>query len=180
MEKIIIDTAQFQRTISRISHQIIEKHHQLDDIVLVGIKRRGVEIAEMLQQRIQELADIRLPLMALDITFYRDDLAHTHRDPIYSGSENALSIANKKVILIDDVLFTGRTIRAALDALRDFGRASKIELVIFIDRGHRELPIRADYVGKNIPTAKNEQVQVRTQHYDGINQVALLTEKSLS
>lgn len=175
MEKIIIDTEQFQRTISRISHQIIEKHSSFDDVVLVGIKRRGAEIAEMLQKRIAELAQVDLPMMSLDITFYRDDLEHTHQDPVYSGSEHTLSLQDKKVILIDDVLFTGRTIRAALDALLDFGRASKIELVIFIDRGHRELPIRADYVGKNIPTARSEKIQVRTQHYDGINQVALMT-----
>ncbi|MGX2967268.1 bifunctional pyr operon transcriptional regulator/uracil phosphoribosyltransferase PyrR [Ursidibacter sp. B-7004-1] len=174
MEKIIIDTEQFQRTISRISHQIIEKHASFDDIVLVGIKRRGAEIAGMLQKRIFELAHINLPLMALDITFYRDDLDQTNTDPIYAGVDNPIPIENKKVILIDDVLFTGRTIRAALDALLDLGRASKIELVIFIDRGHRELPIRADYVGKNIPTSRSESIQVRTEHYDGINQVVLL------
>lgn len=174
MEKIIIDTEQFQRTISRISHQIIEKHANLQDLVLVGIKRRGADIAQMLQQRITELAKVELPLMSLDITFYRDDLAPSNQDPVYSGTDHRLSLEGKKVILVDDVLFTGRTIRAALDALLDFGRAAKIELVIFIDRGHRELPIRADYVGKNIPTARSEQIQVRTQHYDGINQVALL------
>lgn len=173
MEKIIIDTEQFQRTISRISHQLIEKHTDFHDVVLVGIKRRGVEIAQMLQQRIQQLIQIELPLMALDITFYRDDLDRNYRDPQFHGVENPLTIENKKVILVDDVLFTGRTIRAALDALLDFGRATKIELVIFVDRGHRELPIRADYVGKNMPTAKNEQVQVKTLHYDGINQVVL-------
>lgn len=175
MEKIIIDTEQFQRTISRISHQIIEKHHSFDDVVLVGIKRRGAEIAQMLQKRISELAQVELPLIALDITFYRDDLNLANRDPVYCGAENAIEIENKNVILIDDVLFTGRTIRAALDALLDFGRASKIELVIFVDRGHRELPIRADYVGKNIPTARSEVIQVRTQYYDGITQVVLLT-----
>lgn len=174
MEKIIIDTEQFQRTISRISHQIIEKHSSFDDVVLVGIKRRGAEIAAMLQKRIAELAQIELPLMSLDITFYRDDLAHSHQDPVYSGSDQHFSLQDKKVILIDDVLFTGRTIRAALDALLDFGRAAKIELVIFIDRGHRELPIRADYVGKNIPTARSEKIQVRTENYDGVNQVALI------
>lgn len=173
MEKIIIDTEQFQRIISRISHQLIEKHTDFHDVVLVGIKRRGVEIAQMLQQRIQQLIQIELPLMALDITFYRDDLDRNYSDPQFHGVENPLTIENKKVILVDDVLFTGRTIRAALDALLDFGRATKIELVIFVDRGHRELPIRADYVGKNMPTAKNEQVQVQTLHYDGINQVVL-------
>lgn len=174
MEKVIIDAEQFQRTISRISHQIIEKHAVLDDVVLVGIKRRGAEIAEMLQHRIAELAQIKLLLMVLDITFYRDDLEHVNQDPVYSGSDEPIDIQNKKVILIDDVLFTGRTIRAALDALRNFGRARRIELVILVDRGHRELPIRADYVGKNIPTSRQEQVQVCTQSYDGINQVVLI------
>ncbi|WP_150538419.1 bifunctional pyr operon transcriptional regulator/uracil phosphoribosyltransferase PyrR [Actinobacillus vicugnae] len=174
MEKIIIDAEQFQRTISRISHQIIEKHSSLDNLVLVGIKRRGAEIAAMLQKRISELSQTELPLMALDITFYRDDLDVINQDPVYIGAEDQIDIEGKNVILIDDVLFTGRTIRAALDALLDFGRATRIELVILVDRGHRELPIRADYVGKNIPTARNEQVQVRTQHYDGVNQVALI------
>lgn len=174
MEKIIIDTEQFQRTISRISHQIIEKHNDLDNIVIVGIKRRGAEIAEFIQKRIAELVSVQLPIMALDITFYRDDLDLIYQDPIFAGADNELNINGKKVILVDDVLFTGRTIRAALDALLDFGRADRIELVILVDRGHRELPIRADYVGKNIPTAKNEQIQVKTSHYDGINQVVLV------
>lgn len=174
MGKIIIDGEQFKRTISRISHQIIEKHGSLEHLVLVGIKRRGVEIAEMLQRRIQELSQYELPMMALDITFYRDDLAPAaNHDPVYTGAENPVDIQNKTVILVDDVLYTGRTIRAALDALLDFGRAAKIELVILVDRGHRELPIRADYVGKNIPTAKNEQIQVRTLKYDGITEVVL-------
>lgn len=177
MEKIIIDTEQFRRTISRISHQIIEKHGSLENLVLVGIKRRGAEIAEMLQSRIFELVQIQLPIMSLDITFYRDDInptTPTTEDPIYSGIDNPINIQDKEIILVDDVLFTGRTIRAALDALVDLGRAKKIELVIFIDRGHRELPIRADYVGKNIPTSRSETIQVRTLHYDGINQVALI------
>ena len=145
--------------------------------MLVGIKRRGAEIAEMLQSRIAELAQTQLPLMALDITFYRDDLNLANQDPIYTGVESQIDITGKNVILIDDVLFTGRTIRAALDALLDFGRAMRIELVILVDRGHRELPIRADYVGKNIPTARTEQVQVQTQSYDGINQVVLIRAK---
>ncbi|AGQ39664.1 TPA: bifunctional pyr operon transcriptional regulator/uracil phosphoribosyltransferase PyrR [Mannheimia haemolytica] len=173
-EKIIIDTEQFQRTISRISHQIIEKHGDLQDVVIVGIKRRGAEIAELIQKRIEDLAQTRLPYMALDITFYRDDLDLIYQDPVFMGADNQLNLNGKKVILVDDVLFTGRTIRAALDALLDFGRAARIELVIFVDRGHRELPIRADYVGKNIPTAKNEQIQVQTLSYDGINQVVLV------
>lgn len=174
MEKIIIDTEQFQRTISRISHQIIEKHGDLKDVVIVGIKRRGAEIADLIQKRIEELSHVQLPSMALDITFYRDDLDLIYQDPVFTGADNQLNLNGKKVSLVDDVLFTGRTIRAALDALLDFGRAARIELVIFVDRGHRELPIRADYVGKNIPTAKSEQIQVQTLHYDGINQVVLV------
>ncbi|HGO5814856.1 TPA: bifunctional pyr operon transcriptional regulator/uracil phosphoribosyltransferase PyrR [Mannheimia haemolytica] len=173
-EKIIIDTEQFERIISRISHQIIEKHAELEDVVIVGIKRRGADIAEFIQKRIAELAQIELPIMALDITFYRDDLDLIYQDPVFMGADNQLNLNGKKVILVDDVLFTGRTIRAALDALLDFGRAARIELVILVDRGHRELPIRADYVGKNIPTAKNEQIQVQTVSYDGINQVVLV------
>ncbi|TCP95231.1 pyrimidine operon attenuation protein/uracil phosphoribosyltransferase [Cricetibacter osteomyelitidis] len=177
MEKIIIDGDQFNRTISRISHEIIEKHKKIDDIVIVGIKRRGAEIAELIQRKIAELTNVNLPSIDLDITFYRDDLeyAESGLSPVYSGASDFVSVQNKTVILVDDVLFTGRTIRAALDALADFGRAAKVELVIFVDRGHRELPIRADYVGKNVPTSRNEKVQVRTLKFDGCNEVALIT-----
>ncbi|MFD0967013.1 bifunctional pyr operon transcriptional regulator/uracil phosphoribosyltransferase PyrR [Seminibacterium arietis] len=178
-EKIIIDENRFMRTISRIAHEIIEKHHSLDEIVIVGVKRRGAEIAELIKQKIIDLTGIELPSIDLDITFYRDDRenieSHT-QSPIYSGASNYLSIQDKIVILVDDVLFTGRTIRAALDALIDFGRAAKVELVIFVDRGHRELPIRADYVGKNVPTARNEKIQVRTMKFDHCYEVALLTK----
>lgn len=176
-EKIIIDRERFLRTISRISHEIIEKHPHLEDIVIVGIKRRGAEIAELLQQRIADLSGVNLPSLELDITFYRDDLSPADQNentPVYSGASHYLNIQNKTVILVDDVLFTGRTIRAAMDALTDFGRAAKIELMIFVDRGHRELPIRADYVGKNVPTSREEQVQVRTQKYDGCYEVAII------
>lgn len=179
MEKIIIDHAHFLRTISRISHEIIEKHPVLDDIIIVGIKRRGAEIAELLQRRIEELSGVTLPSMELDITFYRDDLSLIDQDdkmPVYRGSSQYLNIQDKTIILVDDVLFTGRTIRAAMDALTDFGRASRIELVIFVDRGHRELPIRADYVGKNLPTSRKEKVQVRTQKYDQCYEVAILSK----
>ena len=177
MEKIIIDHDRFLRTISRISHEIIEKHQTLDDLVIVGIKRRGAEIAELLQRRVEELSGINLPSMELDITFYRDDLTLVDQEdkmPVYSGSSQYLNIQDKTVILVDDVLFTGRTIRAAMDALTDFGRAAKIELVIFVDPGHRELPIRADYVGKNVPTSRDELVQVRTEKQDGCYEVAIL------
>ncbi|MCK3657771.1 bifunctional pyr operon transcriptional regulator/uracil phosphoribosyltransferase [Pasteurellaceae bacterium Pebbles2] len=178
MEKIIIDEAQFMRTISRISHEIIEKHSDLNELVIVGIKRRGAEIADLIKRKIAELTQQQLPSIDLDITFYRDDLeyAEPSQAPIYKGSSDFISVQNKTVILIDDVLFTGRTIRAALDALVDFGRAAKVELVIFVDRGHRELPIRADYVGKNVPTSRKEKVQVRTMRYDSCYEVALLAQ----
>lgn len=178
MEKIIVDENQFLRTISRISHEIIEKHQTLDNLVIVGIKRRGAEIAELIRQKIMALTQVDVPSFDLDITFYRDDLSLIEEEmsPIYKGASVKMNIQNKEIILVDDVLFTGRTIRAALDALTDFGRASRIELVIFVDRGHRELPIRADYVGKNVPTSRNENIQVRTKQFDQCYEVALLSK----
>lgn len=178
MEKIIVDENQFLRTISRISHEIIEKHQTLDNLVIVGIKRRGAEIAELIRQKIMALTQVDVPSFDLDITFYRDDLSLIEEEmsPIYKGASIQMNIQNKEIILVDDVLFTGRTIRAALDALTDFGRASRIELVIFVDRGHRELPIRADYVGKNVPTSRNENIQVRTKQFDQCYEVALLSK----
>lgn len=178
MEKIIVDENQFLRTISRISHEIIEKHQTLDNLVIVGIKRRGAEIAELIRQKIMVLTQVDVPSFDLDITFYRDDLSLIEEEmsPIYKGASIQMNIQNKEIILVDDVLFTGRTIRAALDALTDFGRASRIELVIFVDRGHRELPIRADYVGKNVPTSRNENIQVRTKQFDQCYEVALLSK----
>ena len=178
MEKIIVDENQFLRTISRISHEIIEKHQTLDNLVIVGIKRRGAEIAELIRQKIMALTQVDVPSFDLDITFYRDDLSLIEEEmsPIYKGASMQMNIQNREIILVDDVLFTGRTIRAALDALTDFGRASRIELVIFVDRGHRELPIRADYVGKNVPTSRNENIQVRTKQFDQCYEVALLSK----
>ncbi|WP_439240067.1 bifunctional pyr operon transcriptional regulator/uracil phosphoribosyltransferase PyrR [Lonepinella sp. BR2474] len=178
MEKIIIDEDQFMRTISRISHEIIEKHADLNELIIVGIKRRGAEIAELIKRKIHNLTEQELPAFDLDITFYRDDLeyAEPSQIPVYKGSSDYINIQNKTVILVDDVLFTGRTIRAALDALVDFGRAAKVELVILVDRGHRELPIRADYVGKNVPTSRQEKVQVRTMKFDSCYNVALLSK----
>ena len=178
MEKIIIDENQFLRTISRISHEIIEKHQTLDNLVIVGIKRRGAEIAELIKNKIKALTQTDIPAFDLDITFYRDDLqpAQAAQTPVYRGASDFINIQHKDVILVDDVLFTGRTIRAALDALVDFGRAAKVELVIFVDRGHRELPIRAAYVGKNVPTSRSESIQVRTMKFDQCYEVALLSK----
>lgn len=177
-ERIIMDSDRFLRTISRITHEILEKHPNIDDLVIIGIKRRGAEIAALIKQKIFDLTNIDLPASDLDITFYRDDLEYVEnqqRLPVYKGASNKLDIQDKTVILVDDVLFTGRTIRAALDALVDFGRAARVELVILVDRGHRELPIRADYVGKNIPTNRNEQVKVHTLNIDQCYGVSLIS-----
>lgn len=179
-DKIIIDENQFMRTISRISHEIVEKHPNFEDIVIVGIKRRGADIAHLIKERVQSLTGIALPAFDLDITLYRDDLSTEEGEslfPTYCGATSFISIENKIVILVDDVLYTGRTVRAALDALIDFGRAKRIELVILVDRGHRELPIRADYVGKNVPTSRQEQIKVHTERCDNCYDVVLSSKE---
>ena len=176
MEKIIIDADRFLRTISRISHEIIEKHQDFDNVILVGVKRRGAEIAELIQRRIEELNGVSLPMMELDITFYRDDLEYVEPEnptPVYSGASSYMNIQGKEVILIDDVLYTGRTIRAAIDNLVSHGRPARVSLAVLVDRGHRELPIRPDFVGKNIPTSKSEEIIVEMVELDGQDRVLI-------
>ncbi len=171
----IVDSTQFIHTVSRIAYEIVEKHNDLNNIVIVGIKRRGADIAHLLKEQIQKLTNKSLPSFDIDITLYRDDFVdeHTELYPTYYGATSFINIDNKTVILVDDVLCTGRTIRAALDALMTFGRAKRVELVTFIDRGHRELPIQADYVGKIVTTTKQQEVQVHTEHSDGFYDVVL-------
>lgn len=171
----IVDSTQFIHTISRIAYEIVEKHNDLSPIVIVGIKRRGADIAHLLKEQIHKFANKSLPSFDVDITLYRDDFAdeHTELYPTYYGATSFINIDNKTVILVDDVLCTGRTIRAALDALVSFGRAKRVELVAFIDRGHRELPIQADYVGKVVATTLQQEVQVHTEHSDGFYDVVL-------
>lgn len=171
----IVDSTQFIHTVSRIAYEIVEKHNDLNNIVIVGIKRRGADIAHLLKEQIQKLTNKSLPSFDIDITLYRDDFVdeHTELYPTYYGATSFINIDNKTVILVDDVLCTGRTIRAALDALMTFGRAKRVELVTFIDRGHRELPIQADYVGKIVTTTKQQEVQVHTEHTDGFYDVVL-------
>ena len=176
MEKIIIDADRFLRTISRISHEIIEKHQDFNNVILVGVKRRGAEIAELIQRRIEELNGVSLPMMELDITFYRDDLEYVEPEnptPVYSGASSYMNIQGKEVILIDDVLYTGRTIRAAIDNLVSHGRPARVSLAVLVDRGHRELPIRPDFVGKNIPTSKSEEIIVEMVELDGQDRVLI-------
>ena len=156
-----------RRAITRISHEIVEKQAGTNGLVLVGIQRRGVSLAHRLAASIEGHEGAALPVGALDITFYRDDRARLGPHPVLKGTDLPFAIEDATVVLVDDVLYTGRTIRAAMDALREFGRPRAIRLAVLVDRGHRELPIRADHVGKNVPTAREEVVRVRLEEVDG-------------
>jgi pyrimidine operon attenuation protein/uracil phosphoribosyltransferase len=174
MEKAeIMDQDQMRRSLIRIAHEIVEKNGGLDEVVLVGVQRRGVPMAQRLQKYLAEIENREVPVGELDITLYRDDLTLKADQPIVGRTDILFDIAGKKVILVDDVLYTGRTVRAALDALIDLGRPQNIQVVVMIDRGHRELPIRADYVGKNVPTSSKEVVHVKLTEVDGVDQVVI-------
>jgi len=170
----IIDAIGVHRILTRIAHEILEKHKGAADLVFIGLRSRGVDIARRLAQRLKEIEEIDVSVGALDVTLYRDDLGKVGPQPKVRKTEIPFPIDNKKVILVDDVLYTGRTIRAAMDSLMDLGRPRLIQLAVLVDRGHRELPIRADYVGKNVPTAKTERVQVMLQEEDGVDRVVIL------
>lgn len=157
---LVFDGERLRRTISRMAHEILEHHRGTKDLVFVGIRTRGVDLAQRLGKKIEELEQSQIPVGILDITLYRDDLTLQQDPPLVRKTEIPFDLSNKKVILVDDVLFTGRTVRAALDALLDLGRPSVIQLAVLVDRGHRELPIRADYIGKSLPTALDEHVEV--------------------
>lgn len=163
----LMDAAQLHRCVTRIAHEIIERNKGVEDVVLVGVRRRGEPVARMLRALIQRFEGAQVPVGTVDITFYRDDLTHKTLDPMLNRTDIPFPIADKTVVLVDDVLYTGRTARAAMDALMDVGRARRIQLAVLIDRGHRELPIRADFVGKNVPTAVTEFVRVALPEYDG-------------
>ena len=162
----IMDEVKLDRSLTRIAHEILESNKNINDLVLVGIRRRGVPLARRLGQKINEIENIDLPIGVLDITLYRDDLSQLKDKPIVKKTELPCEITDKTVVVVDDVLFTGRTVRAALDALIDLGRPRLIQLAVLVDRGHRELPIRADYVGKNVPTSKKEVVEVKLEEID--------------
>ena len=173
-EKIILDEATFRRTLARLAHEIIEKFPDPDKpLTLVGIRRRGVPIAEMLKSNIERFSDLSPELGVLDITLYRDDLSERYADPQVNGTVIPFDVTGRSIILVDDVLFTGRTARAAMDALISLGRPASIQLCVMVDRGHRELPICANYVGKNIPTSREEFISVRVPDFDGKTEVAL-------
>ena len=179
--KVVLDAEALGRTLSRIAHEIIERNEDLSQVALVGIHSRGVPLAERLKQLIEERAGVVIDLGSVDITFYRDDVsvrggeAPQHPQPIVRASRLDFPLEGRTCVLVDDVLYTGRTIRAAIEALFDYGRPARVQLAVVADRGHRELPIRPDYVGKNLPTARGERIQVQLVEVDGIDQVLLLT-----
>ena len=175
--KEVVDQVTMKRALTRITYEIIERNHSIDDVVLVGIKTRGIYIASRIAERLKQLEGIEVPVGELDITLSRDDKKETPDEPELHSSDIPVSLEGKEVILIDDVLYTGRTIRAAMDAVMDFGRPRKISLAVLVDRGHRELPIRADYVGKNIPTSKVEEILVEMQELDGQDRIMILKEE---
>jgi pyrimidine operon attenuation protein/uracil phosphoribosyltransferase len=169
----IIDADGIRRIITRIAHEIVERNKGVEDLVLIGIRRRGVPIAQRLAKKIQEFEDQAPAEGSLDITLYRDDLSTVAHQPVVGSTDIPVDINGKVAILVDDVLYTGRTIRAAMDALIDFGRPRSIQLAVVVDRGHRELPIRADYVGKNVPTSKKEVIGVKLVEIDGHDAVVI-------
>src|SRR3989338_6161785 len=169
----ILDKEAIRRAVLRIAHEILEKNKGTEDLCIVGIRTRGAVLAERLKECVKQIEQAEIPVGILDITLYRDDLTLIDTQPVVHETLIKFDITGKKVILVDDVLYTGRTIRAALDALIDFGRPASIQLAVLIDRGHRELPIRADYVGKNIPTAQNQTVEVRLNETDGNEEVVI-------
>ncbi|MBC7336094.1 MAG: bifunctional pyr operon transcriptional regulator/uracil phosphoribosyltransferase PyrR [Clostridia bacterium] len=170
----IMDAQAIQRALTRMAHEILEKNKGTDGLVLVGIRRRGVPLAKRLAARIESIEGRAVPVGVLDITLYRDDLSLLREQPLVQKTEVPFSVSEKKVVLVDDVLFTGRTVRAAMDAVMDLGRPRSVQLAVLVDRGHRELPIRADYVGKNVPTARKEVVEVRLTEIDGTEEVVIL------
>ncbi len=170
----LMDEQQLRRALTRIAHEIVEKNRGGEGIILIGIRRRGVPLAKRLADRIEQIEGIRIPVGEVDITLYRDDLSPEGPQPTVHGSSVGMDIRDLTVILVDDVLYTGRTARAALDAVMDLGRPQRIQLAVLVDRGHRELPIRADYVGKNVPTAQSEMVAVQVAEVDGQDRVLIM------
>lgn len=173
MAKNILDEKGMARALTRIAHEIVEKNKGLDGIVLLGIPTRGVHIAKRLRDIFKSIEGIALPVGSVDATLYRDDIGMKQDQPSLKEMDIPVSIDNKKVVIVDDVLFTGRTIRAAMNVIMDFGRPGSIQLAVLIDRGHRELPIRPDYVGKNVPTSTQEKVKVHLKETDGIDEVVV-------
>lgn len=172
---VVLDEQAIRRALTRIAHEIIEKNKGVEDCILVGIKTRGIFVAKRLASKIEQIEGKSIQVGELDITLYRDDLSlkRNDGDPLVKGANIPIDINNKKVIVVDDVLYTGRTVRAAMDALMDIGRPAQIQLGVLVDRGHRELPIRADYVGKNVPTSQLEKITVSLTEVDELDKVSI-------
>jgi pyrimidine operon attenuation protein/uracil phosphoribosyltransferase len=181
--KVLLDADAIARTLSRVAHEIIERNDDLDDVALVGIHTRGVPLAGRIRQLVAERSGVELPIGQLDITFHRDDVhvrsqrAPRRAQPVVRDTRLDFDLEGRTVILVDDVLYTGRTIRSAIDALLEYGRPARVQLAVLADRGHRELPIRPDYVGKNLPTARGERLQVEVVEVDEVDQVLLIGER---
>ena len=173
----LMSSEDMKRALKRMSHQILERNHGAENLVFLGIKRRGVPLAERLSSNINAIEGVEVPVGELDITLYRDDLSLISEEPVVNSSHVPFDVTGKTVVLVDDVIYTGRTARAALDATSSLGRAARIQLAVLVDRGHRELPIRADYVGKNVPTSGNELIAVQVEEIDGTEGVKLYDEK---
>lgn len=174
----LMDSAAVGRALKRIAHEILERNNGCEDICIVGVKRRGEPLAKTIADNIYNIEGVKVPTAVLDITFYRDDLNTEFQDPVIHPCDIPFSVSDKNVVLVDDVLYTGRTARAAMEAIMSFGRAASIQFAVLVDRGHRELPIRGDYVGKNIPTSKSEFVAVKIPPYDEICAVEIF-EKTI-
>ncbi len=171
--KRIMDEISMDRALTRIAHEILERNHGVDALALVGILRRGVPLAKRIADKIQRIEGTGVPVGVLDITFYRDDLSLLSDQPIVRGSVVPFDVSGRTLVLVDDVLFTGRTARAAMDAVMDIGRPARIQLAVLVDRGHRELPIHADFIGKNVPTARQERIFVSVRELDGREEVSI-------
>jgi pyrimidine operon attenuation protein/uracil phosphoribosyltransferase len=172
-EKVVLDQDDIRRTLVRIAHEVVEKNVEPEQLAIVGIHRRGAILAGRLKSFVDDLLDAEVPLGDLDISFYRDDLASRPEQPVVHASHIEFPVDGRTVIVVDDVLYTGRTVRAAIEALFGYGRPARVQLAVLADRGHRELPIRPDYVGKNLPTAHAERVNVRLEELDGVDEVTI-------
>lgn len=177
IKAVILDEKAIQRATTRIANEIIERNKGIEDVILVGIKTRGVPFAERLAKKVEEIEGEKVEVLTLDITLYRDDLTEIYKEPLVKNKKIDYNINDKIIVLVDDVIFTGRTVRAALDALVDIGRPRKVQLAVLVDRGHRELPIRADYVGKNLPTSRSEVVSVCFNEIDGLDRVVIKSKR---
>jgi pyrimidine operon attenuation protein/uracil phosphoribosyltransferase len=178
-EKVVLDGDDIRRTLVRIAHEIVEKNAEADQLAIVGIHRRGALLAQRLHRLVEDLLDARVPLGDVDITFYRDDVGTRLDQPVVHASHVDFNIDGMTVVIVDDVLYTGRTVRAAIEALFSYGRAGRIQLAVLADRGHRELPIRPDYVGKNLPTSRTEHVHVRLDELDDVDEVAIIAKQEV-